>query len=217
MMKDIDIDKAIASLEHLKTTQSVAFRFDKRTGLTGLMCLHALMDENPTVKVSCVDKTRMDAVMSTQQWRATRNRVYHASGFYFVEEKKLRDMLKYVDALYVDNIGIEGMMSKEVNIRKKVVERISNAVFTPNFIKKINECGFNPQVYLSKLMNGTPSLQTDLFMDGCVAISLTLDGFSGRIAINNTFGDDMYVAPGQFQQVVMNAIEHDVVSVTGIK
>ncbi len=214
MMKNIDIIRVMSSLKRLKPMQNVAMRFNEQTGLTGLMHLRALMDENPTVKVSCIDRTVMDAVISTQQRGAMKNRIYRVSGFYFVKEKILRDILKDVDAVYVDNIGIEGIMSEKVNIREEVAKRISNAVFTPNFIKEINERGLNPEVYLSELLDGTPSLQIDLFMDGGIVTSLTLDGFSGRIAVDSVLGDDLYVAPGQFQQMVMEAVEQIMERVT---
>lgn len=214
MMKNIYINRVMSSLQRIKSTQSVALHFNEQVGMHGLSMLCSLIDEDPRVQISYIEKAIMDAVLVSRQWGTVKNRIYCIEGLAFVDENTLRSILKYVDIAYVDNRGIEGLMSSRKKRREEVVQQLSNRIFTPELIKILKGWDLYTKVYLSELEDGTPSMQIELLMDGVVALSLTLDGFSGRIAVDGVFCKDTYVAPGQFQQVVLSAIENTINGMT---
>ncbi len=215
-MKNIDIDRVLSSVQRLNPMQSVALRFNEQTGMVGLALLRNLLDENPKVQVPYIERSIMEAVITSHQWDMAKNRIYCVEGLSCVKKKLLRDILKYVDTADVDNRGMEGIMFGRKKRREEVVQQLSNWVFAPEFIKAVEEWGLYPRSYLSELKDGTPSMQIDLLMNNDIVTSLTLDGFSGRIAVDDVWGKDIYVTPGQFRQVIMSAIEHAVELVTGI-
>lgn len=208
-----DIDRVLSSLQRLKPMQSVVLCFNEQTGINGLMLLHKLINENPKIQIPFIEKTLMEAVLSSGKWGATKNRIYHIDGLVYTEEKLLRNILKYIDTASAENRGVEGMLSGRKKRREEVVRQLSNRIFTPDFIKEIKEWELHPKTYLGELEDGTPSMQIDLLMNDDIFMSLTLDGFSGRVIIDGILGE-IYVAPGQFQQIIITAIESAVESIT---
>ncbi len=201
-----NVKRAVSSLRRLKSSQSVMLCFKLDDGMIGLARLRDLVNENNEVRVPFLDKSIMNAGIVGGQWGIRKYRTYQVYGLINISDDLLYCILEYVDTI----IGYHGMKeftSGGKKYQREFVQLLSNLVFNPIFIIEISRRCVSIKASLSKMEDGTPAIKFDLFMNNKILSSLILDGFTGRIAKDGVFCNDVYISSTQFQVMIIDTID----------
>ncbi len=203
----MDIDQITSSLSRLHPLQSAAFTFNEQ-GMTGLFRLHGLLEGCPLLSITKYEKAVLIAVCTSRDWGCTQNRTYNISGLGHetIDTTLLREILKDVDKVEVEH-GAKEMLSRRQKRREEASQQILNTVLTNDLQAEVREWGLSISGCLSKLHDGTPALFFFMEAKGTGSVTITLDAFSGRMAINGVYADGLYLRPEHLQEVILEAMQ----------
>lgn len=204
----MNIDNLLSSFTRLHSSQRVSLRFKEQDGIIGLIRLRGLIESNPNIRILDGENVAMAAVIMSQSWGGDMNRTYHVFGISSANQDFLREILRDVESVEVSDHGAKGLMSRRQKRRDDVSKEIFEQVLVPELLEEIRGWDLDITGYLDKLSDDTPSLEFRLTYNNAAVISITLDGFSGRMAIDGLWGNELYTHPEQLQRVIRNAMEH---------
>lgn len=194
----MDTKMFIAKVKRLHPLQSVALRFGAN-GTTGLRRLQALISSNSRVRMDDRDKALMFAVAISGNWGGSaQNRDYTVYGLSCAEEGMLEAIGRDVEHMTIGQHGAQSLMTGRQKLRDEAAAKLASSVLTSEFCKEIQGLGINTISEIGEL-ESLPFIKFALSYEDQTIAAVVVDGWSGRIAVNGTFGNEMYVRPQQIQ------------------
>ena len=203
----MDAKEFVIKIRRLHSLQGVTVRF-AITGMTGLFRLYGLMKNNPSVRLANEnDKIVILAIMNENNWGSDRNRIYTLHGLQTADDGWLTEIAKDVESINVSDHSAKSIMSGRQKMSEEAAEKIIAAVLTADILAEAKSWGFVVEGKLSR-WDDIPCVDFLLSQGNAKPfVMVTLDAWSGRIAVNQKLGGQMYVRPDQIQTILRFRME----------
>ncbi|OHA17784.1 MAG: hypothetical protein A2664_04230 [Candidatus Taylorbacteria bacterium RIFCSPHIGHO2_01_FULL_46_22b] len=205
----MDAKKFIACAKKTHLLQPVFLKFN-RDGITGVSRLIGLTRSCPGVRIDQGDLTASMAVEMSQDWGNERNRTIKVHGLCHVHPALLEPMARDIEQVSVPDHGAKALFTSRVRTFEEAAAKITREVITLPLRAEIEGWGLNifSDPRTQRLEDGLPGIDFTLRdADGGVLVTVTLDGWSGRMAVNGVFGDELYVQPKQLEKLIRTSLE----------
>jgi hypothetical protein len=193
------------------STQGLRLRFDKITGMIGLMRLESLCrQERAKVTIAKSDKIVVAAVLESHSWGGDHNRSVVFHGLMNVDSSRLSQIAQDVECLELcEKHGAQGLMFKRQKTFSEAVAKIITEILTPELVREIE--GWDMGLTIigeSTTYLDLPALQFMICKeDGEMILRIILDGWTGHYGIDGGIGDDLYLEPKQLQDYILANLE----------
>ncbi|MFC1720894.1 hypothetical protein ACFL0K_01425 [Patescibacteria group bacterium] len=208
-MKNIT-DRTVSRIGRLHPLQSVTLVLKSENGVLSLRRLKTLMDYVSDICIPCEEKDAMEMAIDTNDLGDAQRRTYHVRGLSTANPEHIKEILLGVEKVRAPEHGATGLISRRDEHRDEAATKILSRVLNPKFMKELSHKGFCAEGYISKLEDDTDCFRVDIkdTSSDRVISSITLDGFSGQIAINDVYPHNYepYITSDQLQDVIRKAV-----------
>jgi hypothetical protein len=201
----METQQFITRIRRLHYLQPVTVTFAK-TGTAGVARLLRLINSDSRVSVTQGEEVVLFAIATSGEWGHDRNRTLTIYGLPAADDAWLCEIARDIDRVEVPDHGAKGLMSSRLVMQKEAMETISRQVITPSFRREMEDWGVTIQTDLL-FDNGFPCLRFSLIYSDETVGSAGVDGFSGRIMLNGSFEDKLYMMPHQLQKLMSEWVE----------
>lgn len=203
----MDTKKFVTAIERLHAKQAVMLRFSEE-GLPGLKRLNGLVATNPNVTIDTKAMVLMLAVLRSTNWAGSDNRNYIVNGLQQAGDELLIQLARDIeDVQLVDDHAAKALMTSRQRARKEAADKLIDQIATPEFIKELNGWDMIIDCKLEEL-EGLPLLKFMAVFEKMGVVTVSIDGWSGRIVANNVWGDELYTDPKQVQKLMLERVEY---------
>jgi hypothetical protein len=203
----MDATTFIKRIQRLHVLQSVTLKFAEN-GMTGLMRLSGMMRSNPQVYFAHKhEHVVMLAVTQSRRWEGSQNRSYTLYGMCDVDSSWLNEIARDVESIEVAEHGAKALMSGREKMREEGHKQLAESILTKNFLKEMEEWSVTLTHHLTA-QDGFPVLTFTLNYSDHNLVSVSIDGWSGRLIFDGMWGDVAYTRPEQVQQTLRSTMEH---------
>lgn len=200
-------------INRLHPLQGVQVKFGK-DGMTGLFRLHALLESNRAVRLDERGKTAMEIVFMARNWCGDQNRTYLVFGLQKADPAMLAAIAKDVESIDSGYHLLKGIMSGRQKSRDEAYKQLVNGVLTKSFLTEASVWDLSISGHLSEF-ESIPCVEFTLRLEN-EHTNILVDGWSGRMAVDGKFGDEMVVSHGQIQNLLREEIEKILEKVTAV-
>lgn len=188
-------------LKRVHWLQSVYIRFKAgEDGMIGLRRLNALVQGQSSVSVDDRDKLVIFAVLTSRNWGMDTNRNFQVHHLQFGDQNQVREMFRDVEAMTVGDHGASAICSGRLKKQQDEVKNLIGAIVTHSFFNEIVDWGVDIDAKL--IQPDDPALEFVLRLDGTSIATIQLDGFSGRMAVDDVWGDELFMRCEQLQKLI---------------
>lgn len=201
-------------INRLHPLQRLNIRFTKK-GMNGMFRLRAVTESNSAVVLDQPSKSKavMAAIELSRDWCGDQNRSYYVFGLQYADRAMLDAIAKDVESISVDEHVAKGLISNRQNLQDKMAEHLIKSVLTPVFLAEVSGWGCSIMGTWTKFET-IPCIEFMLRLSRQKWISFIIDGWSGRMAINGTFGNELYVSHEQIQDTIRKVMEEKLEEMT---
>jgi hypothetical protein len=192
-------------------TQGLRVRFDKMSGMIGLMRLSAYCREGAEISVDDKDKVLVAAILMSRDWGNDRNRSIVFRGLSNLEDNALYQIARDIESIELtDPHGAQCLMAGGTKALGKATSAIIEGVLTSQFVLEIEDWGVTIDGHYTEYL-GSPAIQFMICApDGEMVQRTILDGWSGRFGIDgnvNNGPDELYLRPKDLQDFILTSLE----------
>lgn len=196
--------------------QSVCLRFDKQTGFVGLARLHSLCENRECISIAKRDQLVVMTILSSRDWGHDNNRTITVDGLLFADDSWLTEIAQDVEHLEISGEhGAKGIMVKRQKSRDDAVQTIIDRALTKELVEEVAGWGLTISAKF-ELFEEIPSVLFVLKDGDLDFLTLRVDGWSGRVAIDEKYGGIMYNDPDDFRQLILNMLQRRLESATAV-
>jgi hypothetical protein len=198
-------------VQRTSPTQGLRVRFDKTSGMIGLMRLNAYCGEGAEISVDDKDKILVAAILQSRDWGSDRNRSIVFRGLSNLENNALYQIGRDVESIeLIDQHGAQCLMAGGAKGLGKATSAIISGVLTGEFVREIEDWGVTIEGHYTEYL-GSPAIQFMICVpDGEMIQRTILDGWSGRFGIDgnvNNGPNEPYTRPEQLQDFIRTSLE----------
>lgn len=198
----------VACAKRLHPLQPAFLTFNK-DGIVGVSRLIGLTRSCPGVRIDPGDFMAATAVEISQDWGHERNRTVQVHGLHQADSALLEPMARDVEKVAVPDHGAKALFTTRTRTFEEAAAKITSEVISGSLRAEIESWGLNvfsdPRMHL---VDGLPGIDfTVRDGDNQILLTVTLDGWSGRMAVNGIWGNALYTAPRQLQFLIRKSLE----------
>ena len=178
-------------------------------GIKGLRCLNALIVSNNFVLIT-QSLVQMLAVIETGEWQNV-SRTVAVYGMAYADDDPLVAIARGVEKVEVSDHGAKGLFTSRESSFVEAAASITNAVMDKNLYDTVEGWGLrlysDPRMAMDR-NGGLPGISF-IVRDGDsdVILTVSLDGWSGRMAVNDgEWSDVVYTQAFQLQVRIREAL-----------
>ncbi len=200
--------------------QGLRLRFNRETGMVGLMRLSSLCESNASIRIEQGDNLAVMAVLASQDWGGDRNRTVGVYGLCAADDNYLYAIGRDVEALELSGEhAAQGLMVKRQKSRDEAVQKIIESVLGADLVREVEDWGLGLTIIgESTEYLGTPAINFMICLpDGEMILRITLDGWTGRFGIDGNIDNgpgELYVRPKQLQDFIRASLEKSLEELT---
>jgi hypothetical protein len=214
----METNRLIACAHRLHILQVIYITFNPgNDSITGLRRLIGLTRSNPHIKIEPSGGiVPLLAVMQDGDWQRV-SRTVAVHGLIHAGDDFLESIARDVEKVAVSDHGAKGLFTSRERNFVEVAALITKAVMTPDLCDEVKAWGLNlfsdPRMVMEDDLPGIKFTVQD--MDYNVLLTVKLDGWSGRMAVNDLgWGNVAYTQPIQLQFLIRSNLEQCVERMT---
>lgn len=200
-------DNLIACVRRLHRLQAIYLTFQTGPGsITALRRLIALVRSNPAVRIDQGIMIGLLAVTQSGEWQRV-NRTIAVYGMMFVKNDEFTDIAQDLESVSAGDHIASKLFTSNPRKKQQVIIELTQSIASDLFVNHIKDWGCTMAFDLVDL-EGLPGMKFTINSadDHGKIVEVILDGFSGRMAVDGTFGDIRCSDPDQVRKVIADAL-----------